>query len=334
MFERLTMGGMKTLRFFLALAMGMGCGIGAAGRAGAAEQPATPQLVVLDTDIGDDIDDAFALALLLRSPEVRLLGVTTAFADTPLRARLVERYLKAVGRADVPVAAGVQGPQTNHFSQAAYARQTPERKYPDGVEFLLSQIRAHPDQVTLIAIGPLTNVKAAIARDAATFRRLRRVVIMGGSVYRGYDHGEGAERDPQPSPEWNIRCDPEAAQALLAAGVPVFMMPLDSTQIRLSHEELAGLLAHGSALTDQITLLYHQWTGTGEWRAPTLFDPVAVTYAIRPELCPATPLRLEVDEKGMTLPVEGKANAQVCLKADEPGFRQFLLSRIEGEEGR
>jgi inosine-uridine nucleoside N-ribohydrolase len=334
MFERLTMGGMKTLRFFLALAIAIGCGIGAAGRTGYAEQTTPPQLVVLDTDIGDDIDDAFALALLLRSPEVRLLGVTTAFADTPLRARLVERYLKAVGREDVPVAAGVQGPQTNHFSQAAYARRMPERKYPDGVEFLLRQIQAHPGQVTLIAIGPLTNVKAAIARDAETFRKLKRVVIMGGSVYRGYDDGKGGDRTPPPSVEWNIRCDPEAARSLLSSGVPVYMMPLDSTQIRLSHKELGGLLAQGSALTDQITLLYHQWTGAGEWRAPTLYDPVAVTYALRPDLCPSTPLRLEVDEKGMTLPVEGKPNAQVCLKADEPGFRQFLLSRIEGEEGR
>ena len=123
--------------------------------------------MILDTDIGDDIDDAFALALVLRSPELHLLGVETAFGDTELRARLVDRYLAAVGRSDIPVLAGVSTPQTNHFSQAAYARQWPERKHASGVDFLLNQIRAHPGQITLIAIGPLFNIQAAIERDPA-----------------------------------------------------------------------------------------------------------------------------------------------------------------------
>jgi inosine-uridine nucleoside N-ribohydrolase len=293
-----------------------------------------PQLAILDTDIGDDIDDAFALALVLRSPELRLLGVTTAYGDTELRARLVERYLAAVGRKDIPVAAGVATPHDNVFSQAAYARQEPERKHADGVAFLLRQIRAHPGQITLIAIGPLVNEQAAIERDPATFRQLKRVVLMGGSVYRGYD-GQNRERRP-PDAEWNINRDPAGAKALLAAGVPVFMMPLDSTQIHLETAEREKIFAHGSPLTDQLTLLYHQWMAGTENHspAPTLFDPVAVAYAIRPELCPATPLHLEVDEKGFTRPGEGAPNAQVCLQSDEKGFLQFLLQRIAGEEAR
>jgi inosine-uridine nucleoside N-ribohydrolase len=288
---------------------------------------ASPQLVILDTDIGDDIDDAFALALVLRSPELRLLGVETAFADTQLRARLVDRYLAAVSRKDIPVLAGVPGPPTSHFSQAAYARQSPDQKHGDAVQFLLDQIRAHPGDITLIAIGPLTNLKAAIAKDPATFRKLKRVVIMGGSVYRGYnDRKSGSTRTP-PSPEWNIVCDPAAAKALFGAGVPLFVMPLDSTQIRLQNPALAEVLAHGSALTDQLTLLYHQWVGTSG-RSPTLFDPVAVTYTLRPDLCPATPLRLEVNDKGFTRPVPGAPNAQVCLHANEKGILEFLTSRI------
>jgi inosine-uridine nucleoside N-ribohydrolase len=310
---------------------------GASGQsAPAAGQLATgPQLAILDTDIGDDIDDAFALALALHSPELRLLGVTTAYGDTEMRARLVDRYLGAVGRSDIPVAAGVLTPSSNHLTQAAYALQAPERKHADGVEFLLGQIREHPGEITLIAIGPLTNVQAAIARNPARFRKLKRIVMMGGSIYRGYDDWKTGTRQP-PSSEWNARCDPAGLRALLASGVPVFMMPLDSTQIRLETKEREAIFSHGSPLTDQLTLLYHQWMGGNPDHplAPTLFDPVAVTYAIRPDLCPATPMRLEVDDKGFTRPVEGAPNAQVCFKSDEMGFLDLLLGRITTDVGR
>ena len=309
---------------------------GARGQAAAGgQQPATAlHLAILDTDIGDDIDDAFALALALRSPELKLLGITTEFGDTELRARLLDRYLAAVGRGDIPVAAGVPTAHDNVFTQAAYAGQAPVLRHPHAVEFLLGQIRAHPGEITLIAIGPLFNVQAAIERDPATFRKLKRVVMMGGSIYRGYD-GQNGERRPADA-EWNISRDPAGARALLASGVPVFMMPLDSTQIHLETREREEIFAHGSPLTDQLTLLYHQWlAGTGgHAAAPTLFDPVAVTYAIRPDLCPATPMRLEVDDKGFTRPVDGAPNAQVCLKSDEKGFLELLLSRLTKDAGR
>ncbi|MGA3034993.1 MAG: nucleoside hydrolase [Terracidiphilus sp.] len=295
-------------------------------------KPAIPQLVILDTDIGDDIDDAFALALLLHSPEVKLLGITTAFGDTELRARLVERYLKAVGRDQIPVYAGAATPAKNHLTQAAYALEQPARKHGDAADFLLRSIRLYPGKITLVAIGPLFNVQAAIARDPATFRKLKRVVIMGGSVYRGYDGGNSANNPP--SAEWNILCDPPGARALLQSGVPVFIMPLDSTQIRLKQSDLAAILAHGSPLTDQLTLLYHQWSGTGAWQTPTLFDPVAATYAVHPDLCPVEPMRLEVDDQGFTRPVAGPPNAQVCLKSDADGFGQFLIHRILADTPR
>ncbi len=283
------------------------------------------QLAIIDTDIGDDIDDAFALALALRSPELRIVGVTTAYGDTELRARLVDRYLAAVDRSDIPVAAGVATSQSNVFTQAAYALREPDHKHPDGVAFLLDQIGAHPGEITLIAIGPETNLAAAIQRDPATFRKVKRVVLMGGSVYRGY----GDEHRP-PEPEWNIDRDPAAAKALFGSGVPIFMMPLDSTQIHLQAKDREQIFSFGSPLTDQLTLLYHQWAAQTDNHAPdpTLFDPVAVTYAISPGLCPAKPLRIEVDDKGMTRPVDGSPNAQVCVRSDEQGFLGLVLSRI------
>jgi inosine-uridine nucleoside N-ribohydrolase len=208
-----------------------------------------------------------------------------------------------------------------------------EQKQHDAAGFLLRQIKVHPGEITLIAIGPLFNVQAAIEKDPATFKQLKRVVLMGGSIHRGYDNILNSNLPlamRTPSSEWNINRDPAGLRALLASGVPVFMMPLDSTQIHLQAPEREKIFAHGSALTDQLTLLYHQWSAGSEGHpdTPTLFDPVAVAYAFRPDLCPATPMRVEVDDKGFTKPVDGSPNAQVCLKSDEKGFLDLLMSRI------
>lgn len=289
-----------------------------------------PQLAILDTDIGDDIDDAFALALILRSPEIKLLGITTTYGDTEMRSRLVDRYLESVGRTDLPVATGRSTSQSNVFSQAAYARRESAHTHPDAVQFLLQQIKAHPGEITLIAIGPLVNVEDAIQRDPETFHKLKRVVMMGGSVYRGYDDANSTNRPPDA--EWNIARDPAGAQALLASGVPVYMMPLDSTQIHLGEPQRDQIFGFGSPVTDQVTLLYHQWLLNASNRSPTptLFDPVAAAYAIQPELCPMSPLRLQIDDKGFTRPVGGPPNAQVCLKSDEKQFLDFLVGRVAG----
>ena len=285
----------------------------------------TPQLVLLDTDIGDDIDDVFALSLLLKSPEVKLLGITTAYGDTELRARLLDRYLTAVDRTDIPIAVGVRTAQTNIFTQATYARRQPDRKYPDGIDFLFRQIKLHPSEITLIAIGPLNNIHAAIDKDPVTFSKLKRVVIMGGSVHRGY----GSSATP-PQVEWNTGRDPAGLRALLASGVQVFVLPLDSTQISLPQADQDRIFSYGSPVTDQLTLLYYQWRALNDWHgvSPTLFDPVAAAYALKPDICTMQPIRLDVDDKGMTVPVEGAPNAQVCLKSDEKDFLELLLGRI------
>ncbi len=337
------MGGMRRAGICAAvgaLALAVVGGPGAGGQAAARRSnamarrnAAAPQLVIIDTDIGDDIDDAFALAVALESPELKILGITTEFGDTELRARLVDRYLSAVGRTEIPVAQGISTPHTNVFTQAAYARQELARQHRDAVAFLLSEIRAHPGQITLICIGPQFNVQAAIARDPATFRKLKRVVMMGGSVYRGYDAPKTDAHGP-PDAEWNIRCDPAGAKALLASGVPVFMMPLDSTQIHFGEPELGTVLSHGSALTDQLSLLYHEWSAATKRQTPTLYDPVTVAYTLRPRLCPVTPMRLTVDDKGFTRPVAGPPNVRVCLHSDEKGIEGLWLHRIVGESSR
>ncbi|WP_263354068.1 nucleoside hydrolase [Acidicapsa acidisoli] len=292
-------------------------------------QTERPQLVWVDTDIGDDIDDAFALGLILGSPELHVLGISTAFGDTETRARLVDRFLAATSESAIPVTAGVHTETDNVMTQRAYAERFPAREHPDGVAALLGEIKRHPGEITLIAIGPLFNIGAAIDRDPETFRQLKRVVMMGGSVERGY--GLTADGSPKPpDAEWNIKCDPKSAAKLFSVGVPIFMAPLDSTQIHLDAADREAIFADGYPLTDQLTLLYHQWVAKtpNHSATPTLFDPVAAAYTFRPELCPMQPIRIEVDDKGFTRKVEGPPNAQVCLKSDEDAFRALLKKRI------
>jgi len=285
-----------------------------------------PEKIIMDTDIGDDIDDAFALALAVKSPELEVLGVTTTFGDTETRAGIAKRFLTEIGRSDIPVFAGQPTVTNNPMSQRRYAEaghfQAPQT---GGVDFLLDQIRRYPREITLIAIGPLMNLGAAIAKDPATFRKLKRVVLMGGSIRRGYgDLGYTAAVPPMP--EWNILNDVPSAQKLFASGVPLFVMPLDSTQLKMDEVKRAFLFGQGTAVTDQLAILYHLW---GQ-ETPTLFDPMTVVFALRPELCPVTPLHIRVDEKGFTREEPGTSNAQVCLNSNSDDFFRFYLKRVAG----
>ncbi len=311
-------------------------GLAAAWMVRAQEKPtnasvAGPQLVIIDTDIGDDVDDAYALGLALQSPELKILGITTAWGNTPLRARLVSLLLAETKRTDIPVAVGVEKYAADAkpaFSQAKYAERGPKEAWPNAVDFLLEQIRQHPGEITLIAIGPETNLGAAITRDPETFRNLRRVVLMGGSVYRGYDGFAYPTVTPHPDAEWNILCDVAAAQSVFTSGVPLYVMPLDSTQIKLQELERARIFKNETALTNVLQELTQEWSAFTGQITPTLFDAVAVAYAIRPQLCPTVPMRLRVDNQGNTNVEQGKPNAQVCLQSDSDRFFEFYMPRI------
>jgi purine nucleosidase len=283
-----------------------------------------PQRIIIDTDIGDDVDDAFALALAVKSPEFEILGVSTTFGDTEARAKIVDRFLGEVGRTEIPVLAGKPTETKNPMSQRKYGEgRFVKSSHGDAVDFLLSEIRKSPGEITLIAIGPLMNVGAAIDKDAATFRKLKRVVLMGGSVRRGY--GDlGYTAPVPPLPEWNILNDVASAQKLFASGVPLFVMPLDSTQLKLDEVKREFLFSQGTPVTDQLAILYHLW---GQ-ETPTLFDPMTVVFALKPELCPVTPLHIRIDEKGFTREEPGAANAQVCLDSNSDDFFKFYLKRV------
>ena len=306
-------------------------GFGAhAGRAQSVppQVPAAKIKIILDTDVGDDIDDAFALALAMRSPEIEIVGITTAWGDTTLRARLVQRFLKENSAAEIPIAVGIETKSKANFSQARWAQDGDEfHKRMEAVDFLLAQARKDPGDITLVAIGPLTNVGAAIERDAATFKKFKRVVLMGGSIRKGYsDLGYAPDHGPQP--EYNIYSDVAAAQRLFASGVPIFMMPLDSTKLMLDEVKRSILFGGGTAMTNSLAALYYQWVEQNRTPTATLFDVMAVAYMVQPELCPVTELHITVDAQGFTRPGAGAANASACLASDSERFFHFVLPRL------
>lgn len=283
-----------------------------------------PEKIIIDTDVGDDIDDAFALALALRSNEIQVLGITTTFGDTALRAELVDRFLGEAGRRDIPVAIGIPTQPKTTFTQKLYAKngRFARASHPNAVDFILGQIKGQPGEITLVCIGPLVNVGAVIEKDPATFRQLKRVVMMGGSVDRGYGAPYAAPTPPEP--EWNIVNDIPAAQKLFAAGVPIYMMPLDSTQLKMDETKRDSLFRQGTPLTEALSALYFEW---GQ-QTPTLFDPMTIAFIDEPGLCPVQAMHIEVDDKGMTRGTSGTPNAQVCLHSDPEAFFRFYLSQF------
>jgi purine nucleosidase len=290
-----------------------------------AQMSTVPEKVIIDTDIGDDIDDAFAIALALRSPELEILGISTTFGDTEARAKIVDRLLGEAGPTDIPVVVGTPTHTTNVMNQRRYGEggQFAKASHQNAVEFILDQIRRYPGQITLIAIGPLMNVGALIDKDPATFLKLKRVVMMGGSIECGYGelwfctaHG--------PDAEWNIINDIPSAKKLFLSGVPLYVMPLDSTQLKLDEVKRAFLFKQGTPLTDALTLLYHEW---GQ-QTPTLFDPVTVGYILNPKICPVQPMHIRVDDKGFTRAEPGVPNAQVCMHSDADAFFRLQIGRL------
>ena len=296
---------------------------------GQSQKPATPtgppEKVIIDTDIGDDIDDAFAIALALKSPELEILGISTTFGDTEARAKIVDRLLGEAGRTDIPVLAGTPTHTSNVMNQQRYGEggHFAKASHPNAADFILDQIRRYPGQITLIAIGPLMNVGALIDKDPATFLKLKRVVMMGGSIECGY--GE-LWFCPQrgPDAEWNIINDIPSAKKLFLSGVPLFVMPLDSTQLKLDETKRAYLFKQGTPLTDALTLLYHEW---GQ-QTPTLFDPVTVAFILDPKICPVEPMHVRVDDKGFTRRELGPPNAQVCMHSDADPFFRLQIGRL------
>ena len=281
--------------------------------------------ILLDTDIGTDIDDAFALALIVRSPELDLLGVTTVSGDTQARAQLAAKLLWESGFRRVPVVAGEAG-RPLPIEQARWAKdfRSPQLQAGNAIDFLDATLRRRAGKTTIVAIGPLTNIAALLKKDPPIAKKINQIVLMGGSIHHGY--GE----DPTPVAEYNIAADPPAAHAVFSSGLQILMVPLDVTaMLQLHAAERHRVFTMLSPLTDGLAILYNLW----HQRTPTLFDPMAVAMVVDPSLCQTKPLSVQVDANGFTHVADNQPpNATVGLQTDPAKFFEFYLDRVAPEQ--
>lgn len=279
-----------------------------------------PIKVIFDTDIGDDIDDAYALSLLASHPNVHLLGVTTAFGQTSERAELAAKLLQVIGRKDVPVHAGRRG-EAAIREQYAWAKgfRSPAIKKEDAVTFMKKQFDRAPGEITLVAVGPLTNVGDLFTRHPEVKSKIKRLVIMGGAIYVGYNN------QPPAVPEWNIKCDPQAAKTVFSSGVPLLMAGLESTtMMKFEKDHQKRLFGYGAPMTDALAALTNLWGGG----TPTLFDTVAVAHAIGEHYAETEPIRVEVDDNGLTRKVEGTPNATLLVHPQKDAFLDWFITAM------
>ena len=290
----------------------------------------TPAPVIFDTDIGTDVDDAYALAVLIHRPELQVLGVTTVSGDAVARARLAAKLLYVAGGrwVSLPVYAGAST-ATQYMKQVEWAESfaSPSLHASGAVEFMRRQIDARPGEITLIAVGELTNVAALLASEPAIGKKIRAIALMGGSIYRGYAPAS------KPEPEWNIKSNAAAAQAVFAAGVPLLVAPLDSTaDLTMTAQMRVQVFSRGLPLNDALASLNSIWRHTNTWKGenPTLFDVLAVQLVAPRKPYELQSLHIDVAADGSTKPVDGAApNAAVALEIDAAAFLDDVVKLLE-----
>lgn len=299
--------------------------------------PAQPIPVILDTDIGDDIDDTWALGLLLRCPELDVKLVVGDYGRPQYRARLLAKLLQAWGRTDIPIGVGIEVSGVGGVeSQAKWVGDYDLKSYPgtvhaDGVQALIDTIMKAPTPITLIAIGPLPNVAEALKREPGIARRAR-FVGMHGSVRIGYGGGKDV------AAEWNVKCDPRAAQAVFSAPWAMTITPLDTCGVvDLFGEPYARVRNSASPVAKAIIENFRVWATARhdlapakiEERSSTLFDCVAIYLAISHDLCQLETLGIRVTDDGFTRIDPAAKSMQVATAwKDLNGFREWMVTRL------
>lgn len=291
--------------------------------------------IIIDTDIGDDVDDALAIALALRSPEIDILGITTVYKNVEMRTQLVLDLLQACSTSDIPVATGYAQPIRYSVDESAVPHQCrflSERHPPNcemkAVEFIVETVRKYPD-VVIVAIGPFTNIGMAIKLEPELMRRTR-LVAMGGAFSAVY-------------PEYNILCDPEAANIVINSGAKIEMLGLDvTTQCVLSKMDEQAILRQTDSMGRYLARLTQVWLETSKSKKITLHDPLTIGYLIRPELLTMEmePVQIELEgtfTRGLTAlcrtPFRQRAPypdsvVSVAKKVQAQQMRDMLFERL------
>ncbi len=262
--------------------------------------------VIIDTDPGTD--DAFALLLAMRSPELRIEAITAVAGNVPLELTLPNalRMVEIAGRTDIPVAAGAKTPLVRRLVTAEYAHGEnglcgavfPEPKtkpVPEPAdEVIRKMVRSHPGEVTLITLGPLTNVARALLADPELARMIKGIVMMGGSLSGG---------NITPAAEFNFYVDPEAAKLVFQSGIPLRMVGLDVTRkTELTWDHVRALEANPDAVSQAAGQIARKTMELDEREGfaagQKMHDSLALASVIDPSLLQLEKFYVDVETTG------------------------------------
>lgn len=300
--------------------------------------------VILATDIGDDIDDTWALGMILQCPELDLKLVVTDYGKAEYRARIAAKFLQEVGHSKVPVGLGPEvratslQPDLNYNPQAGWIEGFTLESYKgevhdDGVKALIDIVMKSKEPVTIIAIGPVTTVAAALAREPRIATKAK-FAGMHGSVRKGYG------KDAPPMKEYNVERDVASCQEVFRAAWPMVITPLDTCGlVKLEGAAYQRLLASESKIAKAILENYGAWEASLNKRtdrtvnphnSSTLFDTAAVYLALAShELLPVEKLKIAIRDDGFMVEDAAGKEMNVALNwKDLAGFHDFLVERL------
>lgn len=291
--------------------------------------------IIIDTDIGDDIDDAFAIRLALNTPELEILGITTVFRNAVKRAKIVKALLDK-SRRDLPVYAGEDRPLSQEINKLVYETTlsfdadgtvtvphyseafTGYEVQTGAVDFLLSQAERYPGEITLVCIGPLTNVAKAYLKDGERFRKFKDILMMGGQAKGDYA-------------EWNFRCDPEAAQIVFDSGVPIKMVGINVTKFCSLSEEEIEWATHESSPAGTLTgRMLEKWLQDNNYqKTPVMHDGLAISE-LTESFCKYETRCVGVATEGekRAMLCEGKNPVEIAVAVDSRKFIGYMFNRL------
>lgn len=293
--------------------------------------------VILDTDIGTDIDDTWALIHLLKCPELDVRLVVSDHGDTVYRAKLLARLLTIAGRTDIPVGVGIPQVRNVPYPQAPWVEDYRLEEYPgeilrDGVQTIIDTCMKSDEVVTLICIGPVPNIGEALRRCPELPRRTR-FVGMHGSIRKGFNES------PQPVAEYNVVCDVAAARAVFAADWrDIVITPLDTCgSVRLTGELYRRIAASRDPLLMALMDNYRIWCKHPQFpghdadtHSSILYDTVAVHLAYSTDYLTVETMGLSVRDDGFTVPDPHAHKIRVATDwIDLNGYHEYLTTRLE-----
>ena len=298
--------------------------------------------VILDTDIGSDVDDALALLLCIRSPEVDLKAVTTVYGDVGTRAKIAKKMLDAA-ELDVPVGAGCSEPltpgtriwHTGYEGQGVlepeeYSMSPGDFGIRDGVDLLCETLYEN-EGTYLVTIGALTNIARALEREQGIADRIAGIYSMAGSIRYPATLDESNVFSPFSlrRGEHNVVCDPEAAKRVLESGLPIAMLPVDVTTLVKITRDQAAPLKNGDKVSRYAWNMLDIWLNLIGHNGTCLHDPLTVGTLIDGSFVKSVKGGVEVDRYGRTNPKEG-GNVNICYGVDAERFERFYRERVTG----